>query len=307
MKKSISSKKSLSVNIKSQIDSLKRQLAHIDVELSNLPTANKVFTDEVSKYVFIGEIKSQIAFYEDKWNILEEQKDTSDLFEQISQLSEQLKDTEIQRKVVLQILTDTIQTYFDQCVSMGVYSDYKVHFDEISKVIKLREPNELLPRADIGSKSNYMFLHLFLFLGLHDHTIRHGGKYIPQFLILDQPSQPYLDKTMVNANGEIESDDDRATIKDSFRLLNNFISSMKARKKSFQIILLEHASKSYWESPLLENFHLVDEFRDGNALILPAAMVKEETDSDGNRKLSNNEAGDNKRGNQGDLFDEPEA
>lgn len=303
MKKSISNRKSISVNIKSQVDALKRQLAGIDRQLSGLPTANKVFTDEVSKYVFIGEVKSQISFYEDKWNILEGQKNTEELIEQISDLNKQLKNTEDKRKIAVQVLTDVIQEYFKQSSSMGVYYEYKVHFDETNKIIKLREPTELLPRADIGSKSNYMFLHLFLFLGLHDHIIRQGGRYVPQFLVLDQPSQPYLDKTVINPGGEIEKDDDRATIKDAFKLLNDFIDSMIKRKKVFQIILLEHASKSYWEEPLLEHFHLVDEFRNGNALIPATAQAKNENlDTTNNASEKNPNVDSNDGTSQGDLF-----
>lgn len=274
IKKSISNKKSLSVNVKSQVDNLKRQLILIDKKLSDLPTSNKTFSDEISKYVFIGEIKSQLSFYENKWNILEEQKNPKDLMQQISDLNKQLKNTEDKRKIVLEILTEFIQKYFDQSSSMGVYSNYKIHFDETNKIIKLREPNELLPRSDIGSKSNYMFLHLFLFLGIHDHIVTQGGRYVPQLLILDQPSQPYLDKAILNDNGEIETDDDRATIKDAFKILNDFIESMNGRNKVFQIILIEHASKSYWEKPFLNNFHLVEEFRNGNALIPNTARTK---------------------------------
>lgn len=303
MKKSISNKKTFTTNIKSQVDLIKKDLGRIDRQLSNLPTTTKVFTDEVSKYIFIGEIKTQLSFYEDKWNILEEQKDTEDLLEQIADLNKQLKNTEEKRKVVLQILTDIIQKYYDQSNSMGVYTGYRVHFDDSAKIIKVREPNELLPRQDIGSKSNYMFLHLFLFLGLHDHIIRQGGNHVPQFLVLDQPSQPYLDKTVINAKGEIENDDDRATIKDAFKLLNAFIASMIENEKVFQIILLEHAAKPYWEEPLLEHFHLVEEFRNGNALIPPSAQVKNEHTKVDNVSAKKNENDKNENFGQRDLFE----
>ena len=304
LKKSIANKKSLSVNIKTQVENLKKELVTIDRKLADLPTSNKVFTDEVSKYMFIGEIKSQLNFYENKWNILEEQKDTADLLEQISDLNKQLKNTEEKKKIVLQVLTEEIQRYFNSAKSMGVYKDYKVHFDEISKTIKLRHPDELLPTSDIGSKSNYMFLHLFLFLGLHDHIITQGGKYVPQFLFLDQPSQPYLDKTVVNAKGEIESDDDRNTIKDAFRLLNEFMEAIIKKKKIFQILLIEHASKSYWEEPLLKHFHMVEEFRNGNALIPQAAQIKhnESENNSSDSSLNNTKDRPETKSNQGDLF-----
>lgn len=305
LKKSIADRKSVSTNVKGKIDQLKRELVLIDKELADLPTSTKAFTDEVGKYVFIGEIKSQLAFYENKWNILEEQKNTADLLEQIRDLNSELKDTEEKKKIVLQILTDTIQKYFDQSKSMGVYEKYKVHFDEANKIIKLRRPTELLPTSNIGSKSNYMFLHLFLFLGLHDHIMTQGGKYVPQILILDQPSQPYLDKAKINSDGKIENDDDRTTIKDAFKLLNDFIEAFKKTGHSFQIILLEHASKDYWEDPMLENFHLVEEFRNGNALIPETAQVKKVGAPDETTTKLKKGSDTKDSQTQGDLFNPP--
>jgi hypothetical protein len=51
------------------------------------------------------------------------------------------------------------------------------------------------------------------------------------------------------------------------------------QKDEFQIILLEHASRDYWEEPVLEHYHFVEEFRDGNALI-PSRFVQNPTNDD---------------------------
>lgn len=53
------------------------------------------------------------------------------------------------------------------------------------------------------------------------------------------------------------------------KLLNDFILYVnKELKKDFQIIILEHIPKSIWEEAQLEQFHLVEEFKEGeNALI----------------------------------------
>ena len=57
-------------------------------------------------------------------------------------------------------------------------------------------------------------------------------------------------------------------LQNAFKLLNDFITRINTiYNEDFQIIMLEHASPSYWEDINLENFHLVEEFRDGNALI----------------------------------------
>lgn len=193
----------------------------------------------------------------------------------ISDLRQKLNDTAEKKKIILEFLEKSIQKYFDLTHSMGVYQDYKVSFDVGKKTLKLRKADEILSRAVIGSKSNYMFLHLCLFLGIHEHLIIQQVKFVPQFLILDQPSQPYLENQSADfSTGLVDNDDDRVTIKDAFALLNRFITEINQKDEDFQIILLEHASKDYWENPLLENFHLVDEFRNGKGLIPFRATIK---------------------------------
>jgi hypothetical protein len=77
---------------------------------------------------------------------------------------------------------------------------------------------------------------------------------------------------------------------------------MNRRKKVFQIILLEHASKSYWEEPLLSNFHLVEEFRNGNALIPVAAQGQSESSQKDNVKEQKPDNDLNNPSIQTDLF-----
>lgn len=275
IKTEISKKKSIDINARNEIKEIKAQLLTIDRKLSRLPTASKEFVDEAGKFVFIGELKAQLKFYEDKWNILEDLPDENVIHESISYITRQLENTSELKKNVLAVLEERIQSYYDLTHSMGVYQDYKVYFDVQKKQLRIRKPGDLVSRQTIGSKSNHLFLHLCLFLGLHHHFISFCKRYVPQFIVFDQPSQPYLEKQSLNPEtGLIEGDDDRATIKDAFQLLNSFIDRVNSEYKSeFQIILLEHASKDYWENvSSLNHFHLVEEFRDDNALIPTRAM-----------------------------------
>jgi hypothetical protein len=266
IKSEISNKKALSSNISSEIKVLKAQLSDIDVELAKLPTTSKDYTDEAQKFIFIGELKSQLEFFQDKWNIEEDLPNTDDIQAQIDELQEIISDTNDKRAIILSDLHDSIQKYFDLSNSMGVYKDYKVVFDTKDKSLKVRKPKADYIQSTIGSKSNYMFLHLFLFLGLHEHFIGLKHSYVPQFLILDQPSQPYYegDRNLE----EITKDDDKTKLQDAFKLLNDFITGInKDYNTDFQMILLEHAPERYWKEKELENFHLVDKFRNGVALI----------------------------------------
>jgi hypothetical protein len=274
IKSEISNKKALSSNISSEIKVLKAQLCEIDVELAKLPTTTKDYTDEAQKFIFIGELKSQLEFFQDKWNIEEDLPNTDEIQVQIDELQKIISDTNDKRTIILSDLHDSIQKYFDLSNSMGVYRDYKVVFDTKDKSLKVRKPKADHIQSTIGSKSNYMFLHLFLFLGLHEHFISLKHSYVPQFLILDQPSQPYYegDRNLE----EITKDDDKSKLQDAFKLLNDFITGInKDYNTDFQMILLEHAPERYWKEKELENFHLVEKFRNGVALIPTRGMGNE--------------------------------
>lgn len=269
VKAEISNKVPFVTNIKAEVKELKSQIEFIDIELQRYTSKNMDFGKEIHKYIFIGEIKSQLSFYENKWDNEVEEISTSEIENDIESLLEQIQDTEEKRRILLADLESTIQGYYNISDSMGVYKDYKVYFDVRTKSLKVRKDYEL-SSSTIGSKSNYMFLHLFLFLGMHEHFIKQKINFVPQFLIIDQPSQPYYESKKANSESV---DDDKLKLQNAFKLLNNFITKINENyKEDFQIILLEHASPNYWEDLNLANFHLVKEFRDGNALIPESAF-----------------------------------
>ncbi|WP_298156130.1 DUF3732 domain-containing protein [Flavobacterium sp.] len=269
VKTEINKKVTLVTNVKSEVTSLNGQIEFIDKELSQYASKTVSFENEIYKYIFIGEVKSQLGFYEDKWEIEDELISTDEIENDIEALREKIKDTEEKKRLLLNDLESLIQKYYDSSNSMDVYKDYKVYFDVRAKSLKVRKATEPISLT-IGSKSNYMFLHLFLFLGLHEHFINQKISFVPQFLIIDQPSQPYYES---KSSDTIKIDDDKQKLQNAFKLLNDFITKIKDDYiEEFQIILLEHASPSYWEDIQLDNFHLVAEFRDGNALIPETAF-----------------------------------
>lgn len=269
VKTEINKKVTLVTNVKSEVANLKSQIELIDTELSKYASKNVSFENEVYKYIFIGEVKSQLDFYQYKWELEDELFNTDEIENDIEILREKIKDTDEKKRILHSDLESLIQYYYDNSYSMGVYEDYKVYFDVKAKLLKVRKATELISLT-IGSKSNHMFLHLFLFLGLHEHFINQKVKFVPQFLILDQPSQPYYESKISDT---IKLDDDKQKLQNAFKLLNNFITKIQNDyNEEFQIILLEHASPSYWEDIKLENFHLVEEFRYENALIPKVAF-----------------------------------
>ena len=111
-----------------------------------------------------------------------------------------------------------------------------------------------------------MFLHLFLFLGIHEAIHRKKASFIPSYLLIDQPSRPYW----VDANGNDKKQidhSDEAKIRKAFELMNSFVERITVGLNSpCQLIVLEYVPPSTWKS--FEHIHLVDEFNGDNALIL---------------------------------------
>lgn len=156
------------------------------------------------------------------------------------------------------LLNQSIQRNFNQLSSLAKYNNSRVEFNSEKMILQLIPNEELFPLDNVGSASNYMFMHLCLYLGLHEHLLNIEQDHIPEFLFIDQPSTPYYEG----------KNDDKAKLLDAFKLLNSFVSHINVeKKKHFQIIMVEHASKEYWIENNLSYFHTVDEFIDGKGLI----------------------------------------
>lgn len=148
---------------------------------------------------------------------------------------------------------------------LGNYSNYQPKFDYKNKLLQLRKPNSIDIEPSVGSSSNHMFLHLFFSLAIHEVIFLNKAPYVPPFLIIDQPSRPYFESDNSDKRIADSLDSDDSKIRQAFELLNDYVDNRLKEKGHFQMIVFEHVSPSFFES--LEHFHLVEEFKNGNALI----------------------------------------
>ncbi len=187
--------------------------------------------------------------------------------ETISSIEEKLVRLRAKNENALGNLNDEIGKYFKcQKGISEAYWNYKPVYSMDEKMLMLVTDEGEYPKANVGSKSNYMFLHLCYFFGLHNLLMQNRNEQIPQFLFIDQPSIPYYaDKNtaIVSKNGEI-TNDDREKLKEAFRLTDKFMREM-TRNGHFQIIMIEHAGEEYWKD--LETFVTRYKFRNGEGLI----------------------------------------
>lgn len=143
------------------------------------------------------------------------------------------------------------------------YDNFSAYYYEKEKLIHLHSPDltTLEKMPDVGSASNYLYLHVSYFLGIHEIAKTRQVPWVPSFLVFDQVSTPYF-------SSEGKPNDDIRSLDKVLSELNQFVIDMDERG-GFQIILLEHIDKEHWSSLKLDRFHLVDkELRGDYGLIL---------------------------------------
>ena len=261
IKENLSKKITKPLKVTGDINVLRTQLQEIDKRIAQLNEIKKNYIAEGEKFIALGEIKYEFE------QILKEKSITpldtvklNSLNEEKSRLAKVPTETEQIKYTMKTLLNESIQRNYNQLRSLTAYNNYRTIFDDSQMILKLYPPSDQIqfPLDNVGSASNYMFMHLCVYLGLHEHVIKIEENHIPKFLFIDQPSTPYYEG----------KNDDKAKLIDAFTLLNSFIDYILSHKKQhFQIFMVEHAPKEYWEENNLTNFHTIDEFVGGKGLI----------------------------------------
>ncbi len=257
----------LDSNVSEIIKDLKSQREKLEKDLHALPVEIESFENDKDKYIFIGETKAKLELYSDPQS--DKAPDNSEL---IASLEAEIRDltvtpVEDRKELFTKALDEAIQDYITLTkAALGNYGDYRSAFNYSEKKLHLRK-RRTTTTENVGSSSNHMFLHLFLFLGLHDLIMRNNGSHVAPFLIIDQFSRPYWgdDDQKSGAKKKDVDESDVAKVKLALNLLDQFITTANGMGKQFQMIVFEHINPRYWGG--LENVHLVEVFRDGNALI----------------------------------------
>jgi len=242
--------------VENQLKNLKEELKELQHELEQYPM-NWDFKEDVGKYIEIGRLKER---FEENQKIKQKHKFESllpEISKEIKDIESILTEPALDKADVKVKLQDLIQKHIDNSNALEEYSDYKVIFDIEEKSIELRK-NKFLPTGGVGSESNYLFLHLSFFLGLHEYFIEPktniSTPFVAPFLIIEGLSTPF------------ESEESK--FKEALQLLNNFIEYLNLRlSRNFQFIIIDKSKEENIAELKLRYVHLVEDFRNGNALI----------------------------------------
>lgn len=259
IKHNLSTKREEPLKVNGDIVALKNEMEVIEKRLTEINAIKENYLKEGEKFIELGKI--EYALEQTINNRTIRPIDTvqlNDLNEKQANLLKDNQDTTQIKFTMNTLLNESIQRNFDQVSSMDNYNKSKVSFNSERMILQLTPAWQLFALDNVGSASNYMFMHLSLYLGLHEHILKLEQENVVPFLFIDQPSTPYFEGT----------NDDKVKLTDAFNLLNTFIEYITIhKKKDFQIFMVEHAPKEYWENNKFIHFHTVDEFIDGNGLI----------------------------------------
>lgn len=274
IKKTIKNKMPFEYGIDDKIDELEKKLINCNDRFNLLPNIDDSIKSDRERLIAIGELKSE--FY--SLINAERSPDTIDEIivskeKELAKLKDGYISSEESKETTIEALNDYVQTYIKASENaLDEYGSYLATFDYNRKVLKLRK-SKSTTTANITSSSDHLFMHLCLFLGMHQLIMNNGVPYVLPLLIIDQPSRPYFNNSTFDYNMSKESlskKDDWNKVKEIFEVMNTFFNNVIDDEQHFQIILLEHVSLDAWEG--CSNVHLVEIF-DGtnNALIPPVS------------------------------------
>lgn len=139
------------------------------------------------------------------------------------------------------------------------YQDAPIRFDPKRFMIFADTDQRPIPLNQMGSGANWMSYHLLLHFALHKHFIE-KFRPVPNFLVIDQPSQVYYPPEKdEELQGEVQSSDEVAVKK----MYDFMFKVVKELSPNFQVIVTDHARLRY------EEFEksIVEIWRDGVKLV----------------------------------------
>ncbi|RMO74718.1 DUF3732 domain-containing protein [Pseudomonas syringae group genomosp. 3] len=267
LKAATAAKQPVDTQVNVLMDDLKEQKAEQLRIIESLPKEQKSFDDTIQLVKFVTRIETKLETY-----TAVAADSPEDYESQVAALTRDLEAMEVtdvasvRDGIVGQINDVSLTLLSEAAAAMDNYATFKTSFNYETKKLQLRRPQSSFIE-NVGSSSNHMFLHLFMFLALHEVAISRGGDFVPSFLFIDQPSRPYYGEEKIMDEVYLRNSD-QAKVSQAFELLGSFVTRMKKHHDTeFQMIVLEHVPVELFQD--VANVKLLPEFRGKNALIPP--------------------------------------
>lgn len=222
---------------------------------------------EMSTSRFVGRLEADLAQYDRYVNDQSLSSRLEDIARELQRLSQEVDEAALRAKLdraLLKITTLMAETLPD----LGVENASDPVTLSISELtLKIKRPGREDFLWEVGSGSNWLGYHLATMIALHRFFLGVDADPVPEFLMMDQPSQVYFPKRLAGKRLKEEldpklEDDDAARV----RLLFDAMAKITIKLDgALQIIVVDHAGEAVWGG--IKGVHMVEEWRGGKKLI----------------------------------------
>ncbi|MBV6416889.1 MAG: hypothetical protein CMLOHMNK_01507 [Steroidobacteraceae bacterium] len=142
---------------------------------------------------------------------------------------------------ILNIISTQVSQYIQKFEAE--FRNFPARFDLANVTIVFDRPERPVPMSRTGGGENHLAYHLSALLALHLFAFK-NNRPIPQFLLIDQPTQVYFPSEQVykDADGSIQKTESDADLNAVRRLFDLLLKFTKVDAPGFQLIVTEHAN-----------------------------------------------------------------
>ena len=259
------------------VENLEAEIREYENKLKALSEVKLKPIESSSLYLALGQLKSLLPILSEYYEKIPENAPVDYDYARDREIRDRasaiIADIETRRGSVVRGSFDKyIQEIYDSLSVKDNFEDCKTRYNRDKERLELSDGRSILNYNNIGSQSNYMYLHICFFLGMHNFLLDNPCNQIAKFLFIDQPSVPYYENT------DDTKSNDKAKLLDVFRVIDDFVKGRIVNGNEFQIILIEHAEESYWTGEnTLETFSTRVNF-DGDDALVPKHIIKKYRD-----------------------------
>ena len=216
---------------------------------------------------FIGNLESALSLYERVGEDSYLAEEVAQLRERVAQLKIEVSaaDTEARTNRALRIVNSKAGKLLPMLDVERPDDPMELIIDDLTVRVTSSKRYDYL--WEIGSGSNWLSYHLATILGLQQFFMDLKHSPVPNFVVIDQPSQVYFPKQLTLRNGEEIADpqfkdEDVEAVRKAFAVMGEVVNKAAGR---LQILVFDHAPESVWSG--LPHIRLVEEWRKGVKLV----------------------------------------
>ena len=216
---------------------------------------------------FLGRMESAVATFERIGTDSELQSKIEEINGRLALLRKDVNENEIKRK--LEYAMQYLSTEMSKVLAQLDVERPEDPVEFVMKDLTVRIKNSS-GRDDylweIGSASNWLSYHIALVLALQHFFQTKSPVNVPNFIVLDQPSQVYFPRSHYASDDDLHelSDDDKKAVRKIFEALSAYV---KNAKFPVQIIVTEHADEDVWGDIDENSIHLIERWRNDVKLV----------------------------------------